>query len=498
MNNRFEYIENAFLYPATNDWKGGLYTHGVDTNDAINIPIGQFKFGRSLIDHEKRKLLRETVLPKKINGTYLYLGAASSHFGHFFSECISRFWALEPELNLQIDGVVVLPSSGENCKKYIELTLELLGLNHKDILYIDEFTKVDLLIIPEQGCITGNKPKEFYIDFLKKRSNPDLFKNKNLPEKIFVSRRYFKNHGRVAGMDYVAETLQNQGYFEFLPEKYSIPKQIEFICSAQEIVWEEGSAVHLLELLPYIKSRQTLIMRRELTNFDYIKFILEHKSASVMTYSNVSFIDCVAPPHNKMSKFNNIEEFSKFIELQTGASIDIEKLKYESMLDEIDFTLFEAKNKISEDGETLKKISTITARDLYRHKKAKIKRPNIGSCLGPAPIVAWCIDFPPKGVSETLAYKNIEIRGWFVLDDDFRSSQLNYSLKIVSQSGKLYEISLDISRPDVIKAILGNTDIANKSDKCGFYESVEYDLKYHIYLCNETESVLLSTIEISH
>lgn len=498
MNNRFEYIENAFLYPAINDWKGGLYTHGVDTDDAIDISIGQFKFGRSLIDFESRKSLKENVSPKHINGTYLYLGAASSHFGHFLSECISRFWALEPDLNLQIDGVIVLPSSGENCKKYVELTLNLLGLTRKDILYINEFSKVDLLIIPEQGCIPGDKPKQFYIDFLKQRSHPNLFKKNNLPEKIFISRRHFKNHGRVAGMDYVAIALQNKGYYEFLPEKYSIQKQIEFICSAQEIVWEEGSAVHLLELLPYIDSRQTLIMRRELTNFDYIKFILEHKSVNVMTYTNVSFIDCVAPPHNKMSKFNDIEEFSKFLELQTGVLIDVEKLKYESMLDEIDFTLFEARNKSISDSETLKKISTLTAREFYEHKKAKIKRPNIGPSLGPVPITAWCIDFPPKGVSETIAYKNIDIRGWFVLEDDFRKSQLNYSLKIISQSGKIYDISLDVSRPDVIKAILGNHDTANKSDTCGFYVSVEYDLKYNIYLCSETASTLLSTIEIIH
>lgn len=495
MNNRFKYINNALIYPATNDWKGGLYTHGVGTEDDHEVSIGQFKFGRQLIDTNNRKELKETSKPKKINGTYLYLGAASSHFGHFFSECISRYWALEPALGLQVDGVIILPDSGGRGEKYVEITLDLLKLRRKDIIFIKDYSIVDTIIIPEQGCITGEKPKQFYTNFLEERTHPSFFEQKKLPKKIFISRRYFKNYGRVAGMDYVAAEIKKKGFFEFIPEKYTILQQIQFICSAKEIIWEEGSSVHLLELLPHLNSRQILIMRRELTNFDYIKFILEHKSHDVTTYSNVSFIECLAPPHNKMSKINDLTEFSEFIEFEIGVPIDKEKLRYESILDEVHFILFEEKNKPSENKSTFDKLTKIINRDFYPPEHHKLIRTENASSIGPKPIVAWCIDFPPKGISETVSFKDINIRGWFILEENITSEASDYSMQIVSHSGATYDISLDIDRPDVIKAILGqNCD--NKSDKCGFSNIVEFDSEYRILLHYQNKSVLLCTIEV--
>lgn len=349
--------------------------------------------------------------------------------------------------------------------------------------------------MPEQGCLTGDLPQQYYKDFLNEQANPCFFENPTLPKKIFISRRYFKNHGRVAGMDYVVAELSKKGFYEFIPEKYTIPQQLQFICSAKEIIWEEGSAVHLLELLPNINSRQILIMRRELTNFDYIKFILEHKSVDVTTYSNVSFIECNAPPHNKMSKFNDMQDFIKFIEIETGAIIDLEKLKYESILDEIGFSIFEAKKSSIDNNSTFNKIEKLVFRDFYLPEKHTVIRTENASSIGPQPIIAWCIDFPPKGSSETISYKDINISGWFILDEDLINKDVDYSLQIVSKSGSIYNISPNINRPDVVKAILGQQS-NDKLNKCGFSKLVEFDSEYCISVSYQSKSIILCTIEV--
>jgi len=497
MNERFTYLTNALIYPATNDWKSSLYTYGIDTEETS---IGHFKFGRSLIDIDNRASLRNSVTPKRLNGTYLYLGAACSHFGHFFSECISRYWALDPDIKFEqyIDGIIILPSSGELGKKYAELTLRILGLSRQNIVYVTELSIVDHIIVPEQGCITGCKPQNYYIDFLNKRSNPNLFKRSNYPEKLFVSRRNYKNFGRLAGMDYVCIELQKKGYFEFTPENYSIPQQLEFICSAKEIIWEEGSSIHLLEILPYLNSNQILLMRRELTNFDYIKFVIEHKCQNLITYSNVSFINSSAAPHNRMSRLNDNIEFSKFIETHTGALLDNLTLNYESILDQIDFSLFESSRNNPEPFDKYNELISLTARSFYPYKKSIIIRNDNLPSRGPKPIIAWCIDYPPKGTSDAISYKNIEIRGWFVLDHSQPILFSDISLKIVSLNGVVYEIMLDIARPDVVKAVLAHAEKSDELTKCGFSTTVSYDDEYYIYLCRGGELILLSTIKNIH
>lgn len=498
MDNRFKYIENAFLYPATNDWNGGLYTHGIGTADADDVSMGQFKFGRSLIDLKKRQLLRETCIPKKITGTYLYLGAASSHFGHFFSECISRYWALGPDFDLQINGVIVLPDSGGHSKKYVNLCLDILKLSRKDILFITDLSIVDSIIVPEPGCIIGEQPQKYYIDFLKKHAKPELFINNLFPKKILVSRRSYKNVGRLAGMDYVTAELKTKGYFEFLPEKYTILQQIQFICSADDIVWEEGSAVHLLEILPYINSRQTLIMRRELTNFDYIKTIIEQKSPNTTTFSNVEFVEwSSSAPHNKMSKPIDFEEFIIFIKSQTGALLDKEKLIYESIFDELGFYLFESKQKNIKSDTLLTDIAKLIDRDFYTYNISTITRTNEVPSQGPKPIIAWCIDYPPKGTSNIVTHKDIDIHGWFLFVDSPLTA-INASLKIVSDCGTTYEIFLNVNRPDVTKAILGNGIYSDELNNCGFRITVTYDKEYKVYLYNGNDRTLLSTIQVSN
>ncbi|HBZ14631.1 MAG TPA: hypothetical protein DEO73_02565 [Pantoea sp.] len=498
MSHHLKYIKNAYLYPATTDWEDhSLYTYGIEADNNERFPIGHFKFGRSRINTKNRTLIRETTTPKLISGTYLFLGAASSHFGHFLSECISTYWSMDKDFAINIDGVIVLPGRGERAEKNVKITLDLLGLSRNDIIFIKDYSLVEKLIVPEKGCITGQKPEKFYFDFLKKRANPEKFKNNTLPKKIFVSRRFYKNYGRVAGMDYVAFELEKKGYFELTPEKYPLKKQIEFICSADEVIWEEGSAVHLIELLPFITSKQILIMRRKESDYDYIKFILEHKSTNLITYSNVDFIECMAQPHNRMSKFNNPEEFCDFIKLNTGVILDKEKLQNESILDELDFNIFKDFNQSCEKDNIIKKIAKITKRDCYSYKKSRITRTDNVSARGPAPIIAWSIDSPRRGEGDVITYNDIDIRGWFILENYPLNTISNGELKIVSHSGREYKLSFDINRPDVINAILNKKNLSNTSSACGFSISVEFDKEFYIPMTDGNKSTILSTLTIT-
>ncbi len=144
MNNGYlKEINDALIFPAVHDWSGGLYLHGISEASQLNLTdMGQYKFGKSLIDFKGRKKFI-TINPKSVIGKWLYLGASSSHFGHYMSECTSRMWALENISDCL--GVIVLNHKFEQSKKLTRETFRVLNYQNIKINFIESLSVVETL-----------------------------------------------------------------------------------------------------------------------------------------------------------------------------------------------------------------------------------------------------------------------------------------------------------------------------------------------------------------
>ncbi len=132
---------------------------------------------------------------------------------------------------------------------------------------------------------------------------------KNLPTKIII-RRSNRFLGRAAGFDYFSKILVSNGFKEIFPENYTIKKQIEFVVSAKVIIWEQGSACHILKILPSLNNRSLLITRGIYVLS--IENLIKKKSKHFMIYRDVQSIFNNPGSNKIMGFFTNPEGLLNF------------------------------------------------------------------------------------------------------------------------------------------------------------------------------------------
>jgi len=349
---KYKVTSHCSIIPAYNDFKGyGRFIHGVVTDDQkiSDEFLTLTRHGNSLLKKDLRKefISKQQSFTENKKGTYLYLGVLPSHFGHLLAEGVHRLWIAHYYKETETNGLIALrdEKGGELRPKLLEM-LSYFNIDLGAIDFVENITKIDRLILPQPGCTMGTDPVDGYDQFLRKDTMFEKLDTKNKPQKIFVSRNNFKKVGRVAGFDYIAAMLARNGYFEFKPENYSLIVQLEYLKAAEEIIWEEGSAIHLLDILPKLNARMLLIRRRP----DYGEFdqIIKNKSNECHIYNNVSFIDSDNVPHNRMSRLGDVKEFLDFLEHNNinVESIDLDLFIREELID-IQEQLFRDMRKVN-------------------------------------------------------------------------------------------------------------------------------------------------------
>lgn len=280
--------------------------------------------GQLRINHQSRARQLETP-PVELKGKWLYLGEIRKHFGHLLFESIHRLWALAEEETKDIDGLILLPMSKGNedwCRENINNVLQVLGLRQDlDIAFIYDPTRVETLLVPQPGRQMMLDREPWYKNFLESRTG--TLKPFDGPKKIVVSRRAFTHEGRVSGMNYVLEQLVKKGYFEFQPERYPLERQLQIVAGAEEIVWEDGSAMHLMELLASVKAKQVYLKRRPFSALDLL--LKDAAAGPVSSWESTEFV-----PLGDLTTFNipsfipddQVKAFSAFIRRETGARIN--------------------------------------------------------------------------------------------------------------------------------------------------------------------------------
>jgi len=255
-------LKNALIFPvnAPSSWDRPSIV-GVQSLYVKNDPkeFGLMYFKKYLVNYRLRKEYLAKYNPVKLPGNYLYLGPLQSHFGHFMEESLGRLWACDLYKN-RVDGFIFIKyHEGIKVHPYMVEVFNLFKVDSQKLKLVNQLYEVENLIIPEIGAWLGSE-KKWFKRVTSNFINVEDYKRKLLPKKIIV-RRSSKFLGRVAGFNYFSNILVGNGFQEIYPERYSIREQIEFVVSANIIIWEQGSACHLLKILPNLKSTSILIRR---------------------------------------------------------------------------------------------------------------------------------------------------------------------------------------------------------------------------------------------
>ncbi|KQT61370.1 hypothetical protein ASG52_00315 [Methylobacterium sp. Leaf456] len=203
---------------------------------------------------------------ESLPGHYLYGGPLYHHFGHVLVDSIIRLWAYDPAVHT--DGVifplVFLNVHPAHPEFFFEICRSF-GIERDRIRIIDTPTTVEAVHFAEPGSVLGAGPEPWYLERLERverffldRAPADL----KTYDRLFFGRRHLCS-GSLMGESYFASRLARRGFHAIQPERYPLPVQIRLLKAAREIVFTEGSAVHLTELTTALSAeRVTIILRR--------------------------------------------------------------------------------------------------------------------------------------------------------------------------------------------------------------------------------------------
>lgn len=318
MEKKIESYNDVLIVPAVNDFKNNPkdFVHGI-YSEQKGVLKNHIRFNRSLINKELQLLsIRED--SSYLNGKWFYAGVLHHHFGHFLSECIHRLWYY-CENRDSFDGIIYLPVSGfpKVIPKYIEDILSFFSIPLSKIKTIDTLTRVEHVVTATPGSQLGIGPQEWYESKLLNIVNliglTDYDNHVSENSHIVLARTNFKFNGRIAGFDYFNNELADIGYDIINQEEYPIKEQLFHILSARKIIFEEGSAIHLLEMLPkeHLKSKKVALIKRRINERHYT-CLVSKKFELYMIYDEIEEKYVSGAHVNCMSILKNPESFNNF------------------------------------------------------------------------------------------------------------------------------------------------------------------------------------------
>lgn len=254
--------QNSVVHPITSfDIPSRTFNGGVVTELGKVCKVGL---------HTKAGYKNELTSPfssqkSHVQGHFLYAGMLQNrHFGHFLIESLSRLWAIK-HLK-RVDGIVfILRSIEAPIASFVQALFELL-LEDIPIYIAYEPTRFEILAVPQQitsphGVILNHSA--FSSIFYNLREHVTVTSNK-YPEKIYVSRSRLGVHeGRILGERHIEKTLSEHGYTIIHPQDLTVNEQLAFYANARQIIFADGSAIHLFVLVASAKQYVYIIWRRK-------------------------------------------------------------------------------------------------------------------------------------------------------------------------------------------------------------------------------------------
>lgn len=204
-------------------------------------------------------------------GRYLFAGPLWNHFGHVLVDCLHRLWAaienpgafdgivFSHVYNLRAGPTVQLPA-------FLRDFLTLMGVGDIPLVLVDAPTSFDCVVVPQPGSIWKLGVQPFYWDYLKgyqqiiaQAAGP---LDSKVPPRLHYGRSHALRDGGIIGGSYFEHLLKEAGFVSCVPEDMSLRLQFAYIMNARQIVFDEGSALHLTELLHDVPGDIRMLPRR--------------------------------------------------------------------------------------------------------------------------------------------------------------------------------------------------------------------------------------------
>lgn len=254
-------------------------------DNAIILPLKKFSsdsllFGRGgVIDCEGNYVINSAI-PNRVEGKYdcviskdvsedvVYCGYLVRHWGHFLIEAVSRLWFII-ENNPSVDKFVffVEEDSDTHIQGNFREFFELLGIWEK-VEIINKPTRYKKVYVPELAYKYNHSYsvhyKKIFDEVVKQVMNKNIIENSY--DKIFLSRSQFKKAQEAeAGLEFLDNYFEKNGYKVIYPEKISLSKLIFLLQNAKEIATESGTTPHNI-LFGYDGQKIVIVERQTIFN----------------------------------------------------------------------------------------------------------------------------------------------------------------------------------------------------------------------------------------
>ncbi|MCX8134592.1 MAG: glycosyltransferase family 61 protein [Roseococcus sp.] len=195
-----------------------------------------------------------------IAGTYIYAGPIWESFGHVLAEFVHRLWVTElPEY--QGLPVVFTATEGVETPRFLAGVMNLLGIT--DWRVLEGPARIERLVVAEAGKQLRVPSAPEYTAFLQRRLGHIAAEPARFPKKLAVLRGHLdQSSGRCFGESWMAQQLEHLGYLSFKPEQYPLHDQVNAYMHADHIIFSEGSAMHLFDIMPPVKAQIAVLNRR--------------------------------------------------------------------------------------------------------------------------------------------------------------------------------------------------------------------------------------------
>ena len=252
--------------------KAAAFRGGIEEGKADRF--GRVVSGGNYRDHpQPRKAI--TGLP--IPGRSLYAGPLWNHFGHILTESIHRLWPLVDGRydRVVFTGVIGLRgvTSADALRRaevppVAEAIFEAMELPDVELFLVREPTIFEALDVPEPGARYRDGIEPFYLKYLHVYQGRITNRLPHYigPKNIYYSRRHILGQGGIIGSRYFEEVMARVGVVSIIPEKMTLDTQLSHLLNAERIVFDEGSSVHLVELLANLPGTFYMLPRRPRDN----------------------------------------------------------------------------------------------------------------------------------------------------------------------------------------------------------------------------------------
>lgn len=202
--------------------------------------------------------------PDVVTDAAVFVSMHDDHFGHICAETVSRL----PQSLADAPGLPLYFSAGRaldmaQASPVFRAILGWLNVPSPLVRFIHRPTLFrDLRIAAQAEPMNGPAPPEEYLRLLEARIAGNLKPVRPMGT-VFVSRALLgAAKGKSAGERYLAGCLQQLGVQVVYPETLPLSEQMRIYAGAQNLVFQEGSAIHGRQLLGRIDQHISILRRR--------------------------------------------------------------------------------------------------------------------------------------------------------------------------------------------------------------------------------------------